>query len=267
MDTSGRHQQLKNYCLAPDAPKLRGNIELAVRAVITLHHHYVEGYSWDIRDPDVGISPTLAMGCPDNNFMQGTFLCCFTHGMAGMSRDLGRAACLQNETAPEKLLNRCEKRLEKREKRSEKRSETRPKKTFSPSQASPKNFSPALCNEFKKFSTAQNLYPKKFFFTARLCRGSHANDLGRDVPGSEKLYACDPDCLVQPPNSRIAPKSIGEGASSLFGEWPGSPENVSCSRATPRLHQSKSGALEQKTFSGLPGHSPKRLLAPSPIDF
>ena len=38
-----------------------------------------------------------------------------------------RAACLQNETAPEKLLNRYEKRFEKRETRSEKRSETRPK--------------------------------------------------------------------------------------------------------------------------------------------
>ena len=36
-----------------------------------------------------------------------------------------RAACLQNETAPENLLNRYEKRLEKREKGSEKRSETR----------------------------------------------------------------------------------------------------------------------------------------------
>ena len=79
---------------------------------------------------------------------------------------------------------------------------------------------------------------------------------------------CDPDCLVQPPNSRIAPKSIGEGASSLFGGWPGSPENVSCSRATPRLHRCKSGvALEKETFSGLPGHPPKRLLAPSPIEF
>ena len=80
-------------------------------------------------------------------------------------------------------------------------------------------------------------------------------------------WCCDPDCLVQPPNSRIAPNSIGEGASSLFGEWPGSPGNVSCSRATPRLHRCKSGvALEQETFSGLPGHPPKRLLAPSPID-
>ena len=36
-----------------------------------------------------------------------------------------RAACLQNETAPEKLLNRYEKRFEKREKGSEKRSEAR----------------------------------------------------------------------------------------------------------------------------------------------
>ena len=42
--------------------------------------------------------------------------------------DTVRAACLQNETAPEKLLNRYEKRFEKREKGSEKRSETRLKK-------------------------------------------------------------------------------------------------------------------------------------------
>ena len=59
---------------------------------------------------------------------------------------------------------------------------------------------------------------------------------------------------------------MGEGASSLFGGWFGSPENVCCSRATPWLHRCKSGALEQETFSGLPGHLPKRLLAPSPID-
>ena len=37
------------------------------------------------------------------------------------------AACLQNETAPEELLNRYEKWFEKREKGSEKRSEMRPK--------------------------------------------------------------------------------------------------------------------------------------------
>ena len=45
-----------------------------------------------------------------------------------------RAACLQNETAPEKLLNRYEKRFEK----CEKGSENDPKrlwKKFSPSQA------------------------------------------------------------------------------------------------------------------------------------
>ena len=70
-----------------------------------------------------------------------------------------------------------------------------------------------------------------------------------------------------PPNSRIAPKLIGEGASSLFGGWPGSPENVSCTGATPRLHRCKSGvAPVQETFSGLPGRPPKRLLAPSPIN-
>ena len=45
-----------------------------------------------------------------------------------------------------------------------------------------------------------------------------------------------------------------------------SPENVSCCRASPRLHQCKSGvALEQETFSGLPGHLPERLLANSGV--
>ena len=50
------------------------------------------------------------------------------------TRETVRAACLQNETAPEKLLNQYEKRFEKREKGSEKRSETCLKK-ISPSQA------------------------------------------------------------------------------------------------------------------------------------
>ena len=79
--------------------------------------------------------------------------------------------------------------------------------------------------------------------------------------------ACDPDCLVQPPNSWIAPKSTGEGASSLFGGWPGSLENVSCSSATPDLHWcNPKVAPVQETFSRLSGPPPKRLLAPSPID-
>ena len=43
-----------------------------------------------------------------------------------------------------------------------------------------------------------------------------------------------------------------------FGGWPGSPENVSCSRATPDLHRCNLGvALEQVAFSGPPGHPPK----------
>ena len=48
---------------------------------------------------------------------------------AFLSLEKIKAARLQNETAPEKFLNRYEKRFEKREKRSEKRSETR-LKTF-----------------------------------------------------------------------------------------------------------------------------------------
>ena len=40
------------------------------------------------------------------------------------------------------------------------------------------------------------------------------------------VKCCDPDCLVQPPNSRTAPKSIGEGASSLF--WGMARESRQC---------------------------------------
>ena len=82
---------------------------------------------------------------------------------------------------------------------------------------------------------------------------------------SDKL--CDPVGLVQCPNSWIPPKSVGEGARSLFGGWPGSLENVSCSSATPDLHRCNLGvAPVQETFSRLSGHPPKRLLAPSPTD-
>ena len=48
---------------------------------------------------------------------------CYTHGH-GPPKTF-RAARVQNEFAPEKVLNRYEKRFKKREKGSEKRSETR----------------------------------------------------------------------------------------------------------------------------------------------
>ena len=57
------------------------------------------------------------------------------------------------------------------------------------------------------------------------------------IEGSQQYW--DPDCLVQPPNSRIPPKSIGEGASGLFGGRP-----RSCSRA--------------RDIFGTPGPSPKK---------
>ena len=49
----------------------------------------------------------------------------FCGKFAEISLQVVRAARLQNETAPEKILNRYEKRFEKREKGSEKRCETR----------------------------------------------------------------------------------------------------------------------------------------------
>ena len=60
-------------------------------------------------------------------------------------------------------------------------------------------------------------------------------------------------------------KSIREGASSLFGRGPESPSIVSCSRATPRLHQCNLGvALEQERFLGLSGPVPKKTTCSFP---
>ena len=86
-------------------------------------------------------------------------------------------------------------------------------------------------------------------------------------PTTFRNFCCDPAGLVQSPNSWIPPKSLGEGASILFGGWPGSLENVSCSSAIPDLHRcNPKVAPVQETFSRLSGHPPKRLLAPSPTD-
>ena len=46
----------------------------------------------------------------------------------------------------------------------------------------------------------------------------------KEIPSKMACKDGDPDCLVQPPNSRSVPKSIGEGASSPFGGRPGVPK-------------------------------------------
>ena len=58
-------------------------------------------------------------------------------------------------------------------------------------------------------------------------------------------------------------KPIREGASSLFRQGAESPQNVSYSWATPRLHMQVWVALDQETFVCLSSPRPKRLLAPS----
>ena len=62
----------------------------------------------------------------DRSMLSDVFPCYESDLRNGVAHEI-RAASLQNETPPEKLLNQYEKRFEKREKGSEKRSETRPK--------------------------------------------------------------------------------------------------------------------------------------------
>ena len=81
-----------------------------------------------------------------------------------------KAACLQNETASEKILNRYEKRFEKREKGSEKRSETRLKIFLAPLRPT-KNFSPALFHQILKAFHRPKFAQKKVFFHREALQG------------------------------------------------------------------------------------------------
>ena len=119
--------------------------------------------------------------------------------------------------------------------------------------------------EWQKVKVTKTLNILKRYFIELLWIACFCGALTLDTCGASWFW--DPETLVQCRNSWTSPKSIGEGAGGLLGRRPGSLENVSCSRATSRLHRCKSGvALEQETFSRLPGLPPKRLLAPSPID-
>ena len=72
-----------------------------------------------------------------------------------------------------KNLHRYEKRFEKGEKKIRKTIQNVFENFLAPLRPL-KNISPALFNKFQKFFTSQNLHKRKsFFFTARLCRGSH----------------------------------------------------------------------------------------------
>ena len=53
MDNTGRHQELISACLPPNTPTVKDNIELAVRAIFTLHHKYAKGYA-DHKSPIEG---------------------------------------------------------------------------------------------------------------------------------------------------------------------------------------------------------------------
>ena len=115
------------------------------------------------------------------------------------SHDILRAACLQNEIVPEKLLNQYEKRFEKRDKGSEKRSETRLKKCLAPLRPL-KNISPALFNKSYKFFTAQNLYKKKVFCSPRGSAG-------------EKIF------LKPPETGNLRSQALKKGGSFFSFSW------------------------------------------------
>ena len=64
MDSEGRHQELINACLPPNTPAVRDNIELAVRAIVTLHHQYPWGYP-DQKSPIEGTILVFVPGKPE----------------------------------------------------------------------------------------------------------------------------------------------------------------------------------------------------------
>ena len=92
-------------------------------------------------------------------------------GADKMAAEHFRAACLQNEIAPEKFLNRYEKRFEKREKGSEKRSETR-WNIFEPLSGRLKIFHRHFSTNFKSFSQPKICTKKSFFHREALQGGA-----------------------------------------------------------------------------------------------
>ena len=69
------------------------------------------------------------------------------------------------------------------------------------------------------------------------------------------------------PNSRIAPKSIGQGASSLLEDGPGVPKMSLALEQPQTCTGAALGLLESKRhFRDSWAIPPNRLLAPSPID-
>ena len=90
--------------------------------------------------------------------------------------DFVRAACLQNETAPEKFLNQYEKGFEKHEKRSE-----TCLKMFSPLSPLKNDIAPILFfgTEFRKYVTAQNLALHKYIFWNLTVICKHTGQNGR----------------------------------------------------------------------------------------
>ena len=81
-----------------------------------------------------------------------------------------RAACLQNETAPEKLLNRYEKRFEKTRKRIRKTIRNAFEKLLAPLRPL-KNISPALFNQILRVFHRPKFVQKKVFFHREALQG------------------------------------------------------------------------------------------------
>ena len=108
---------------------------------------------------NLGVSGLLA-GSPNHNGLAESLSCRVLHllllwgviacailGDGHLLSECFRAACLQNETDPEKCLNRYEERFEKREKRIRKTIRNAFEKFLAPLRPL-KNISPALFNKF-----------------------------------------------------------------------------------------------------------------------
>ena len=83
----------------------------------------------------------------------------------------------------------------------------------------------------------------------------------------KRIEGWDPDCLVQGPNSWISQKIHKEGASSLFGRGPESPQNVCCSRATQTCTGATLGLPRGRNIFGTLRPSPEKTTCSLPYRF
>ena len=163
-----------------------------------------------------------------------------------------RAARRAERICPRKIFKSIRKTVWKTRKRIRKTIRNAIEKFFAPLRPT-KNFSPPIFHQILKVFHRRKFAQKKFFFTARLCRGSHANNSRKNAPrmkGKWKSFgwvrgnsgnrseSCSENC-----GFRIDQVVRGHSENGISYSENGISNSESCSENTPELSQSSENGL------------------------